>query len=99
MLQQFLLVVTSLRETRSRIRVPATSPDEQSKHSFVWSVCMINVLETVETIQAQYKSYFYAVIYKCTRIPPRKGVRGRVTVRGIACFKRGFEKESLCCKW
>jgi hypothetical protein len=36
-----------------------------------------------------------AVIYDCTGILPRKGFRGRVTVIDIACFERGFEKESL----
>lgn len=36
------------------------------------------------------------IICNCNRILPRDGVRDKITVIGIACFERGFEKESLC---
>jgi hypothetical protein len=53
---------------------------------FVCFVCRINVLEAAETIQTYYGCYFYAVIYTRTRILPRKGFGGRLTVIGIATF-------------
>lgn len=43
-------------------------------------------------------SSFCTVIYVCTGILPTKGVRGRVIVIDIACFERGFEKESPCAR-
>lgn len=45
--------------------------------------------------QFNTQSIFFAVIYGCIKIPPRHGVRGRVTAIGIVSFEEGFEVESL----
>lgn len=67
---------------------------DKADFPFVALFCRINVLEAVETIQAHYGCYFYAVIYTRTGILPRMGFGGRLTVIGIATFQKR-EKESL----
>lgn len=76
--------------TASRLLFATWCQDSLSQSNpFSCLVCKSNILEASKALQAQHGSYFGAVIYNCTRILPRKGVRGRVAIIGIACFKKG----------
>lgn len=72
---------------------------DKADFPFVCFVCRINVLEAVETIQAHYGCYFYAVIYTRTGILPRKGFGVRLTVIGIATFQKRTRERISVCSW
>lgn len=57
-------------------------------------VCNMNVFETMDAIQAQYKSYLYPAIYNCNGILPIKGIRGGQNILGIVLLDGGLEKVS-----
>lgn len=50
-------------------------------------LCLLNM-------EANFESK--CIFSNCIGILPRNGVRDRVTIIGIVCFERGFEKESPC---